>query len=160
VGDMKELNVPKRGFEAEVQFVGGERLSLLLFVAESAQDHAGPERVSDLLCQGPAFLPARDPITGKTCFIARAAISVVRLARGAEPGDADELTIPTEHEVEIVLRDGTTVQGTLSYVLPAERSRLNDFLNEAPPFFRLFTSTAEVLLVNRGHVARVLFAAH
>jgi hypothetical protein len=153
---VNDLSVPKRRVEAEIALAGGERRPLVLFVAESAHDHDGPERVSDLLCRGGAFFPAADPATGDMSFLSRDAVALVRLPRDAEPGDADELTIPTEHEVVVELRDGARARGIVSYVLPPEHSRLVDFLNDPAPFFRLFTSPDEVLLVSRQHVARVV----
>lgn len=152
---MRELRVPKRRVEVELTFTGGERRTVAVFLSEQAPEHAGPERVSDVLTRREPFFPAIDPTTGETNLVARAAVALARLARADEPGDADELTIPTEHEVEIHLRDGQQVGGTLAYVLPPERSRLVDFLNVAPPFFRLLVGGDLLLLVSRDQVARV-----
>jgi hypothetical protein len=156
---VSELRVPKRRVEVEVAFTDGERRRLALFLAGSAAERAGPERVSDALCGDARFLPALDADGGDLHLLARAAISFVRLAAAEEPGDAEELTIPTEHALEVVLRDGARLAGTVSYVLPPERSRPIDFLNEAPAFFRLFTAPGEVLLVNREQVSRAVLRA-
>ncbi len=53
-----------------------------------------------------------------------------------------------------MLNDGGRLRGLVGYVLPPERSRLVDFLNEAPLFFRLLERD-QVALVNKHHVARV-----
>jgi hypothetical protein len=153
---VNDLSVPKRRVEVELALAGGERRRVVLFVAESTHEHAGPERVSDLLSRGEAFFPAADAATREMSFLSRDAVALARVPRAAEPGDADELTIPTEHEVVVELRDGTRERGIVSYVLPPERSRLVDFLNDPAPFFRLLTSPDELLLVSRRHVARVV----
>lgn len=155
---MREHQVPKRRVEVELTFTGGERRKVAVFLSEQAPEHAGPERVSDVLSRRDAFFPAIDPASGEANLVARAAVTIARLPRGAEPGDADEVTIPTEHEVKIHLRDGQRVSGMVSYVLPPERSRLVDFLNTAPPFFRLLAGD-DLLLVNREQVVRVTAAS-
>ena len=66
----------------------------------------------------------------------------------------EDVSIPTEHEVEALLQDGTVLRGLVSYLRPAERSRLVDFLNEPPPFFRLLEG-AGLVLVNKRHVLGV-----
>ena len=56
------------------------------------------------------------------------------------------------------LGDGTVLTGLVSFVRPPGRSRLVDFLNEAPPFFTLL-EPASVALVNKRHVSRVVLLA-
>ena len=84
----------------------------------------------------------------------RQSVAVARLPAGAEPDPAGEATIPTEHEVEVALADGSRLRGFVSYVLPPERARLVDFLNQKERFFRL-TGREGVALVARAHVASV-----
>ena len=68
--------------------------------------------------------------------------------------DADTLTLPTEHEVEVLLGSGLRLRGLVSFLRPPDHSRLVDFLNEADPFFRLIEERA-IALVNKRHVSRV-----
>jgi hypothetical protein len=68
--------------------------------------------------------------------------------------DADQFTIPTEHEVEVRLVDGQCLTGLISYVLPEGRSRLTDYLNDSPAFFRLIEAE-RVALINKRYVAYV-----
>ncbi len=154
---MDELRVPKHRVAAEVLLPGGATRRITLFLAEAASTHAGPERPSDLLNGGEDFVPALDDDAGAMTFLNRAAIAVVRVARELEADDAAEATIPTEHEVEALLADGTVLRGLVSYVLPADHARLVDFLNEPSPFFRLLEPGA-VALVHKRHVVRVALA--
>jgi hypothetical protein len=151
---MHDLRVPKRRVAAEVVLPGGEARRISLFLAEAASSHAGPERPSDLLNGGAEFVPALDEEGGAITFLNRAGLAVVRVDPALEVEDADALTLPTEHEVEVRLGTGETLRGLVSYLRPPDHSRLVDFLNEAPPFFRLLEERA-IALVNKRHVSRV-----
>ena len=155
---VSDLSVPKHRVEVRIAVGGGDWRTVVVFLAAQAEDHAGPERVSDLLERDEAFFPAQEVATGETWFVSRAALSAIRIPRGVER-DEDALTIPTEHQVEVVLRDGERLRGAVFYVLPRDRSRVVDFLNVAPHFFPLLSPDGDVLLVNRAHVARVVLAS-
>src|SRR5512138_1903660 len=153
-GAMEDLRVPKRRIPVEVLLPGGSTRTMALFLSEVAADHTGQERPSDLLNGGDDFVPAFDETGKAMTFLNRSAISAVRLDPSLDTDLDEEVSIPTEHEVELLLQDGTDVRGLVSYLRPAERSRLVDFLNEAPPFFRLIDA-ALLVLVNKRHVVRV-----
>src|SRR5215472_12044088 len=151
---MDELRVPKRRTPVEIQLHGGAVHRVAVFLGDFAHDHAGPERLSDLL-NGPGnFVPAYDLDSDAMTFLNRTGVAVARLIGYVEPDATDEHTLPTEHDVEIVLQDGTKLRGLVSYVLPPEHSRLIDFLNDAPAFFRLLEQ-GKLALINKRHVARI-----
>ncbi len=150
---MEDLRVPKRAVPVEVVLPGGEARQVSIYLSEGAASHPGPERVSDLLNGSAAFIPALEPATGTMTFLQRASIAVARVAAAEEPAD-DSYTIPTEHEVEVTLADGSRLTGLVAYVAPEARSRLVDFLNRPEPFLRLLERD-RVALVGRAHVARV-----
>jgi hypothetical protein len=150
---MDELRVPKHRAAVEVAFAGGAVRRMSLFLAEAAPGHAGPEVPLDLLNGDCDFIPAFDEDAATMTFLHREGVPVVRVAGALDGGEAD-LTLPTEHEVEVLLQDGSTLTGLVSYVRPADRSRLVDVLNESPPFFRLLQGP-QVAYVNKRHVARV-----
>lgn len=151
---MDELRVPKRRVAAEVLLPGGARRRIALFLAEAAPGHAGPERPSDVLNGGDGFVPAFDEEAGGITFLAVGGLAVVRVDRELEETGADAPTLPTEHDVEVLLESGGTLRGLVSYLRPPERSRLVDFLNEPAPFFPLIEERA-IALVNKRHAARV-----
>lgn len=150
---MDDLRVPKRRISADVLLPGGVSRRMSLFLAEAAPDHDGPERPLDLLNGRAEFIPTVDETTGQTDFLNRATIAAVRVQPEPEPEEPP--TIPTEHEVEVLLVDGAVLRGLVSYVRPPEHGRLVDFLNEPTPFFPLLDGGA-VALVNKRHVARVV----
>lgn len=151
---MEELRVPKRRVGIEVVLPGGAARRVAVFLADAAADHAGAERVADLLNGAAEFFPALDEADGSVGFLHRAAVAIVRFPRDLDADDGDALTLPTEHVVEVGLTDGTAVQGLVSYVRPPDRARLVDVLNEPAPFLRLLEDGG-VALVNKRHVARV-----
>ncbi|HZZ85854.1 MAG TPA: hypothetical protein VFE30_15070 [Anaeromyxobacteraceae bacterium] len=151
---MDELRVPKRRVAVEVGLSGGGTRRVTVFLADFASSHSGAERLSDLLNGDGDFIPAFDEQAAGMSFVNRSGIAFARVARAVEADGADDITIPTEHAVELTLCDGRKLQGLVSYVLPAERSRLVDFLNDSPPFFPLLEPDA-VVLVNRRLVSRV-----
>ena len=150
---MDDLRVPKHRIAVEVLLSGGVPRRLALFLAEAASDHAGPEVPLDLLNGRHEFVPAFDEAAGGMTFLRLAGVPVVRVARTLD-GDEDDLTLPTEHDVDVTLLDGSTLSGLVSFVRPPDRSRLADVLNEPPPFLRLLQGEL-VAYVNKRHVACV-----
>ena len=152
---LESLSVPKRRVAAQFVLPGGASRNVAVFLAEAAPGHTGGERLSDLLNNsGSLFIPAQDVSTGAMIFFNSAGLALARVAAENEISDADQLTIPTEHEVEVRLVDGQCLTGLISYVLPEGRSRLTDFLNNAATYFRLI-EPERVALVNKRYVAYV-----
>ena len=151
---MADLRVPKRRAAAEVLLPGGTSRRIVLFLAEAASQHAGAERPGDLLNGGADFVPALDEASGAMTFLNRAGLAAVRVDAALEAELEEAPTIPTEHEVEVLLEDGQVLRGLVSYLRPPDHARLVDFLNDPAPFFRLVEATG-VALVNKRHVARV-----
>lgn len=138
------------------QFVlpGGAVREVAVFLAEATPGHSGGERLSDVLNGASRFIPAQDVESGAMTFVHTEGLAVARVAAEHEVTDADQLTIPTEHEVEVRLVDGQRLTGLITYVLPEGRSRLTDYLNDASAYFRL-VEAERVALVNKRYVASV-----
>lgn len=151
---MDELRVPKRRLAVEIILPGGAARNVTMFLAEYANDHAGPERVSDLLNGTGDFIPALDSAKDQVVFFNRSSIALARVAADEERDASDELTIPTEFQVEVTLLDGAKIVGLVSFILPPDRARLVDYLNSSAPFFRLLQQDV-VALVNKKHVAQI-----
>jgi hypothetical protein len=150
---MEELRVPKRKVAVEAFLPGGQHRAMALFLADAAPNHAGPEQPLDLLNGRDDFFPAFDDEAQRMTFLNRDEVLAMRVARALD-ADLEEVTLPTEHEVELLLSDGTVLAGLASYVRPSDRSRLLDVLNEPIPFFRLLQGE-QVAYVNKRHVACV-----
>jgi len=152
---MEDLRVPKRRVAAEALLPGGDARRITLFLADTASKHSGPERASDLLNGGDDFVPAFDEESKAMTFLNRAELAAVRLAGREAEEDGSDLTLPTEHQVEVTLRGGGVLRGLVSYLRAPDQSRLVDFLNEPEPFFPLIEEGA-FALVNKRHVVRVV----
>jgi len=145
------LRIPKHRGDVEVTGPDGEARQFSVFLAERTS-HGAPERVWDLLNGPREFLPAVDCKTDVITFLARSSIVVARVH--GPLWDVEELNLPLEHEVEVVLSSGQVLTGLLSYVLPVENCRVVDYLNEPTPFLALVEGE-RVALVNKRHVQRV-----
>jgi hypothetical protein len=146
-----ELRVPKRRAQVEILMPGGGTRQVTVFLAEFASAHGGHERLSDLLNAPGDFFPALDAASDGIIFINR---HVIAAASVSHEWETDPEPGSQEHEVEIWLDGAQPLRGKVHFVLPPERSRLLDYLNEAQPFVRLAQSD-KVTLVNKRHIARV-----
>ena len=152
---LESLSVPKRRVAAQFVLPGGASRDVAVFLAEAAPGHTGGERLSDLLNNsGSQFIPAIDAATDAMTFVHCENLALARVAAEHEPNVVDQFTIPTEHEVEVMLVDGQKLRGLITYVLPEAHSRLTDYLNNTPPFIPLLEGE-QVALINKRHVAYV-----
>lgn len=148
-----EYRIPKRQVRAEVKLPGQAPRKIQLHLASQAEQHYGQERPSDLLNGTESFLPAVDQ-EGEIGFIPREAVMILSVPAEHEmetEGVASEGAARTER-VEIIMEDGTRIQGDVTYVLPADQERLLDFLNTADRFFRVHDDL-RVHLVNKHRMA-------
>jgi hypothetical protein len=153
---LESLSVPKRRVAAQFVLPGGASRDVAVFLAEAAPGHTGGERLSDLLNNsGSQFIPAIDAATDAMTFVHCENLALARVAAEHEPNVVDQFTIPTEHEVEVMLVDGQKLRGLITYVLPEAHSRLTDYLNHSAPAFFPVLEGERVALVNKRHVAYV-----
>jgi hypothetical protein len=151
---MEDLRVPKRRTALEIQLLGGAVHRVAVFLSDHAPGHAGPERVLDLLNGPDDFVPAHELETDALTYLNRSAVLLARLPSSTDEAEAGLESGASDHEVEITLTDGTKMQGRLTYAMPWARSRLSDFLNVAPLFFRLL-EREQIVFINKAHVARL-----
>lgn len=152
---MEPLRIPKRPLPVEFVMLDGAAQSLSVFLADAAEDHAGRERLSDLLAGADAFLPAVEEDSGALVCVNLFNVLLVRAAPEADAGGAEENNLPTEHELDALLVNGSTIRGLATYLQPPERSRLSDHLNDRRPFLRLLDG-AQFVFVNKRHIVRVV----
>lgn len=150
---MRSLNLPKRRLAVEVS-LAGDRLVGEVFLAEYAADHPGPERVHDLLTGREEFFPLLGS-DERLRVLARAAVRWVRVTTASDAVDPSTAGEPHVKNVAVQLDDGSIERGTVRFVAPEARSRLQDYLNDAPAFLPVFQGDG-VLLVNRERIASVL----
>lgn len=147
---MEELRIPKAQVLLKLALATGT-IEGKVFLADYAAAHAGPERILDVLGGPDRFVPVQ--VAGVVRLVCRDALRWVRL--GSENFDDPPQGLSQE-EVVVVLRDGTSVEGTARFDAPVGRARLLDFLN-APGHFLPVYEGREVVLVHRSEIAEVRF---
>ena len=152
---VEDLKVPKRRVPVSLTLAGGVHTRVALFLADAVPGLSDHERLCDLLEDDAPFLPALDLESGAITFISRAALVVAEAGADAERGPGDELGLPTEFAVEVMVVDGQRLRGHVSYVLPPDRARLVDFLNDGRQFLPLYGDGDTVRFVHKRRVCRV-----
>lgn len=83
--------------------------------------------------------------------------SIVRVEYdGDKPSDDENATVIA---CRIHMMDGSLLDGEIIEVLPADHSRLYDYLNQGQErFIRLFTGESQVCMVNKNYIIQVTTA--
>lgn len=148
---MSSFRIPRREVEARLLLEGGQEITGRLFAPRHGP-HGEPGTIEDRLSDPrEPFLPLVQD--DRTTFVSAAWILAATIPRDAAQLDrGDEAR---EFDLTLHLTGGVEVRGTVHATLPAEESRLLDFLNAAPRFLVVETDLA-VVLVNREFVVRVV----
>jgi len=149
------FRIPRVRVSVQVALVGRRNRDVSIFLGERAETHSGHERPSDVLNSARKFLPAleRDSLV----FLNLEAVTMVTVPAGVEYTE-EELQLAygavpdeTRRRIEVVLEDGTTLDGDIWYAMPEGQRRVQDFLNTPDRFFRLREGD-RALLVNKTRV--------
>ena len=155
------LKIRKQAVAVELALAGGEPRRVEVFVAEHRDNEFRRQDVLDLLERVQAFLPARDPATGRGEIFNKDAllwIAVPLSPFGSAPASAAEELFEFRRPVRVDFLGGQSVSGELLYSAPAESTRLVDYVNEPGRFFRLWTKDF-LYLINKAFVLRVVETA-
>jgi hypothetical protein len=154
----ESYRVPKHPVPIKLRLAWQEPKELSLYVAKHAARHTGAEYPSDLLNGGDRFLPALDE-EGRYLVFQRSQVMVLSVSAEYEKDltdlkDAGEEAVTTL-DIELILEDGTRVQGAVSYWRPQGQRRFQDYLNSAEEFIPVREGDT-IHLVNRE---RIVFAS-
>lgn len=151
---MKDLQVPTRRVHVEAFVSTGERVVGSLFMHESPYQTGHAEDLIHELHDERCFLPLATDESRQKSFV----INKEHILRLHVPW-SDE----TRHEqfpaaagqegatAELLLSDGSRIEGRLVLVTPANASRIVDKLNLAPTFV-LFATASGLEFVRRSHI--------
>lgn len=159
----ERYQVPKHEAPARVLLADGSRRRITVYLGEQAEDHAGPERPSDLLNGSERFFPVSFPDAG-FALLRRTSVLVMTVDVEHElvgATEAEDVFGPgpdpeglERHDVVLFLDEGSEAEGTMTFVMPPGERRLQDYLNRASAFVRLRDGD-RVRIVNTDRVVRV-----
>jgi hypothetical protein len=149
---MELYRIPRREVSVRILLDDGRTLDGTLFTAESAAGGRSEDVLQLLNGTDVEFVPL---LSGKDSFLlSKAGVIWVQLM--GEP--AREIALEAESgrrvPVRFSLAGGVSVVGTVSIVMPPERSRVVDYLNAAGRFLPLF-GEGIVTLVQRRFIVTV-----
>ncbi|HEB59041.1 MAG TPA: hypothetical protein ENJ01_07460 [Gammaproteobacteria bacterium] len=123
-----------------------------LFVSEQSEAHQGQEQPLEVLNRANPFVVVKRRKPDELRFYNRASIIRVSYEEN-EPVHTHKDT--TVISCELHMMDGSVLSGQIRETLPADYSRLFDYLNaDGNPFLRLVT-VEETLLVNKSYINHV-----
>ena len=146
-----DLRIEKGRLAVSVTLMSGTRVDGELYVQASAHYHGALEDAPELLNADEPFFPLALR-TGDTVLVAKDNVRSVTVAWN-DVHDDETLGISTR--VEVALRDGERVSGSLFIEPVAGRSRLLDYLNRRQERFLILFGRESVLLINRVLIERV-----
>ena len=151
---MSQFRFEKIRVPAELSLTQGPTIPGSFFVAGSAFDHDGPERVSDVLNSRTGFLPFQRA-DGTTGLYNRAHIVLVRLGQEVVEAQADPgYDVAKKRRVSMRLSTGEEVAGLVPIYRPPGRDRLSDYSQFNEPF-RYLVMPDRTLLVNSAHIVEL-----
>jgi len=131
--------------------------SVSIFLEPNAVRESGYCRPSELFERPEGFVSVLDA-AGGVAFLARDAIMALAVPAHLEEPDSgsriEALPGALRQEVEVVFEEGTLLRGTILYMLPDNRNRIQDYLAQESVTFRMW-SKGSVYVVNKKRVAVV-----
>lgn len=146
-----DFRIEKRRLAVAVTLMSGTRIDGELFIQASGAYHGELEDAPEVLNSDDAFFPLALR-SGDTVLVAKENVRCVAVAR-RDVHEDEALGIPTR--VEVSLRDGERLNGTLLIEPVNGFSRVLDFLNRRQARFLPLFGRESVLLINRTLLERV-----
>jgi hypothetical protein len=146
-----EYQVPRREVGATVVLDDGRTLECTLFTAVSSPE-GGPQRVLERLNDSEEeFVPVS--CDDDRFLVSKPGIVTVQITQQDEM-EAMQSDAGREVPVRVCLAGGISLVGRFRIVMPPERSRVIDYLNEASRFLPLYGED-RVTLVQRSYIVTV-----
>lgn len=147
---MDDRKVAKELQAVALELADGREIQGMVFLRLFEAHHSGRQKVGELLNSGPAFLPVK---TREGVLLINPS-QVVALSIAKED-EADELmTLGKPNPVRIRTSRARDIAGVFYVDLPAESSRMKDYLHQSFRFFPLFQAE-EIMYINRDFIVSV-----
>jgi hypothetical protein len=148
---VNDLRIEKKRLAVAITFMSGTRIDGELYVQASGHYQGKDEDAPEVLNSSDAYFPLALR-SGETVLVSKENVRTVAVAR-RDVHEDEALGIPTR--VEVTLRDGERLSGSLIIEPVAGRSRILDYLNRRQERFILLFGREAVLLINRVLLERV-----
>ena len=123
-----------------------------LFLKNDSEAQTPEESPYEVINQAEPFVVLKREHPDEVRFYNRS--SIIRVEYAADEKDIDENA--TTLHCRLMMMDGSILEGFIADVLPADQSRLYDYLNKSSDrFVRLFFNEKEVCLVNKSYIIQV-----
>ena len=156
--DSTVFRVQKRQVHATLTMINGQNVRGFFFRSESAADHAGPERVDELLNAPGRFVPFQlDNETGppRVILFNRTQIVLVHLPETEVALAHDpSYNIARPEPAPLLLSNGDRMSGEIHVVGLSGNARLSDFTNLRA--FIYFEKPDQTLIVSLNHVIELV----
>ena len=150
---MSDYRIEKSRSPVVIKTHSGETITGEMFLQPFARPDGGTERPADILNGADPFFPVALP-GGELVLVSKE--QVLSLATDAAHDDYDERSkMARPAEIEVRLISGETHSGAILLELPAEHSRLLDFMNRENERFLTLHGSNHSLLINRRVIERV-----
>ncbi|MBI2838670.1 MAG: hypothetical protein HYX75_10160 [Acidobacteria bacterium] len=143
-------SVPKASVKVKVVMTAGAPRVGMAFVAEAARDHAGHQRLEDMLNEPESFFP----LATKSGFVLLNKRNLLYLTT-TDAAETDYYinlrSVARREEVVLSLRGRHSTRGTLLIEMPAGMARVQDYINTNRAFLPLLAGR-ELALINSASI--------
>lgn len=147
------LNVKKTQKEVRLWIHPDGLVIGAIFLRLKSTEPSAQEGPQDVLNKAEPFLVCRRSDPDEIRFYNRSAIIRVEYEDPQEPAGKDTTQIPCR----LTMMDGSVIEGTIIETLPAEYSRLYDYLNQDQDrFLRIYTGRTDICLINKAYITQVV----
>ena len=123
-----------------------------LFLKQDDAEQVPEESPYEVINQSEPFVVLKRDQPDEVRFYNRS--SIIRVEYTASEKDIEPN--PTTLHCRLMMMDGSILEGHISEELPADQSRLYDYLNKTSDrFIRLFLNDKEICLVNKSYIIQV-----
>jgi hypothetical protein len=149
---VSDFSLPRTPVPGRLLLTQGVSRPGQIYVMERVPHHDGPETVLELLNRPEGFFAFRPVEDDEILLVSKVQTVSLSVDRQVPITDPVRLSAARMLGVEVVLVGGATLGGWASVELPAQHSRLLDYLNASHDAFFAVWSHASTHYVNRAYV--------
>ena len=113
----------------------------LLFLSPVSLTHSGPQRLIELFLEPEAFCPFKEK-NDRFCLINKNAVAYARYY----PAQDEEEIFGDQIKVRLNFYGGEILEGIIVVSMPADKGRIQDYINSTSGFFCLYTEAAHYVV--------------